>query len=178
MLRGAVLFAVGAVGLAVLAPSVFNGATAPRTVYPEASRTAPASEAAPKEAERRSSAFRQASIEADQRGQYTAEALVNGLPVRMMIDTGASVVSVSSSTAVRLGLSPSAGPKWRVKTANGESLAAPVTLDTVSFGGLFMKDVQALILAPEAGDVNLIGASFLRRLASVEQRDGILFLRQ
>ena len=178
MLRGAVLFAVGAVGLAILAPNLFDGATAPSAARPEASATTPASEAAPKEADRRGSAFREASIEADPRGQYTAEALVNGLPVRMMIDTGASVVSVSASTAARLGLSPSAGPKWRVKTANGDSLAAPVTLDTVSFGGLFMKDVQALILAPEAGDVNLIGASFLKRLASVEQRDGILFLRQ
>jgi len=41
-----------------------------------------------------------------------------------------------------------------------------------------MNDVEALILAPEAGDVNLLGESFLRRLVSVEQRDGLLILRQ
>ncbi len=48
----------------------------------------------------------------------------------------------------------------------------------MSVGGLYMNDVEALILAPEAGDVNLIGASFLKRLVRVEQRDGMLILRQ
>jgi predicted aspartyl protease len=33
-------------------------------------------------------------------------------------------------------------------------------------------------MAPGAGSANLLGASFLRRLASVEQRDGALALRQ
>ena len=54
----------------------------------------------------------------------------------------------------------------------------PVTLDSLSLGGLYMNRIEALILAPEAGDVNLIGASFLKRLVSVEQRDGVLILRQ
>ena len=53
-----------------------------------------------------------------------------------------------------------------------------MTLASVSFGGLYLRDVQALILAPEAGDVNLLGASFLKRLVSVEQRDGLLVFRQ
>ena len=66
----------------------------------------------------------------------------------------------------------------RIKTANGELLASPVALASVSFGGLYLRDVQALILAPEAGDVNLLGANFLKRLVSVEQRDGVLILRQ
>ena len=59
-----------------------------------------------------------------------ADALVNGLPVRMMIDTGASFVTISASTAARLGLVPGSGPKWTVKTANGKTVASPVTLDT------------------------------------------------
>ena len=75
-------------------------------------------------------------------------------------------------------LVPRPGPKWRMRTANGESLASPIKLDSLSFGGLYMRDVQAVILAPEAGDVNLLGASFLKRLVSVEQRNGIMVLRQ
>jgi predicted aspartyl protease len=39
-------------------------------------------------------------------------------------------------------------------------------------------DVQALIAAPSAGAINLLGESFLKRLASVEQRSGRLVLRQ
>jgi predicted aspartyl protease len=41
-----------------------------------------------------------------------------------------------------------------------------------------MNDVEALILTPGAGEVNLLGESFLKRLVSVEQRDGVLILRQ
>jgi aspartyl protease family protein len=177
MIRAAVLFAVAAIGIAVLAPSLFGGARTPSTAGP-ASAVAATDEAPASPAEARAAGFREAAIEADPRGQYTAEAIVNGLPVAMMIDTGASVVTVSAATASRLGLIAGSGPKWKVKTANGMTVASPVTLDTLSLGGLYMNKVEALILAPEAGDVNLIGASFLKRLVSVEQRNGVLFLRQ
>ena len=117
-------------------------------------------------------------LEADQRGQYAAEVSVNGVPVRMLIDTGATEVCVSASTARRLGLSPSGGRKRLIQTANGQSTAYPTILRSVSLDGLYMNDVEALILAPEAGEVNLLGESFLKRLVSVEQRNGMLVLRQ
>ena len=176
MIKGVVLFAVGALALAALAPSYLPSpaeaptALAPGVAEPADEPTAPVV--------RKPNGFRQASLEADARGQYAADALVDGLPVRMMIDTGASVVALSASTAARLGLISNAGPKWTVRTANGETQASPVMLDSVSLGGLYLRDVQALILAPGAGEVNLLGASFLKRLVSVEQRDGIMILRQ
>ena len=58
------------------------------------------------------------------------------------------------------------------------STASPTILRSVSLDGLYMNDVEALILTPEAGEVNLLGASFLKRLVSVEQRGGMLILRQ
>jgi aspartyl protease family protein len=128
--------------------------------------------------ERQSSGYREALLRADARGQYAADALVNGLPVRMLVDTGASDVFVSASTAARLRLFPSGGRPRAIKTANGISTAIPALLSRLSFGGLYMNDVEALILTPEAGEVNLLGESFLRRLVSVEQRDGVLILRQ
>jgi aspartyl protease family protein len=129
-------------------------------------------------ARRQSPGYREALLEADKRGQYAAGVLVNGLPVQMLVDTGASDVFVSASTAVRLGLVPSGGRKRLIQTANGQSTASPTVLRRVSLGGLYMNDVEALILAPEAGDMNLLGEGFLKRLASVEQRDGTLILRQ
>ncbi|MGH6797313.1 MAG: retropepsin-like aspartic protease family protein [Roseiarcus sp.] len=132
----------------------------------------------PQPPERQSSGYREALLEADNRGQYAAEALINGLHVRMLVDTGASDVFVSASTAARLGLVPSGGRRRAIQTANGQSTASPTVLRRVSLGGLYMNDVEALILAPEAGEVNLLGESFLKRLVSVEQRDGMLILRQ
>jgi aspartyl protease family protein len=179
MIRGAFSAAIGAAALAAIAP-VFLPKTAPDAAGPSSAPTAPAveppSESRPEE--RQKAGFREVSIAADPRGQYAADVLIDGSPVRMMVDTGATVVAVSASAAARIGLAPGGGPKWMIRTANGDSRASPVTLRTVSLGGLYMADVQALILAPEAGDVNLLGASFLRRLVSVEQRDGVLVLRQ
>jgi predicted aspartyl protease len=51
-------------------------------------------------------------------------------------------------------------------------------IHTLAFGGIFMTDVDAVILPPQAGDVNLLGASFLKRLVGVEQRSGMLVLHQ
>ena len=132
----------------------------------------------PEPSQRQSSGYRQALLEADQHGQYAAEVSINGVPVRMLVDTGATQVCVSASTARRLGLSPSGGRKLLIQTANGQSTASPTTLRSLSFDGLYMNDVEAIILAPEAGEVNLLGESFLKRLVSVEQRNGALVLRQ
>jgi clan AA aspartic protease (TIGR02281 family) len=122
--------------------------------------------------------YREIALRADGRGQYTADTLVNGMPVRMLVDTGASDVIVSAATAARLGLVGSERRRRTIQTANGQSSAMSAVLTHVSFGGLYMNDVEALILAPEAGEVNLLGESFLKRLVSVEQRDGMLILRQ
>jgi aspartyl protease family protein len=133
---------------------------------------------APEPTQRQSSGYREASLQADPRGQYAADVLIDGSPVRMLIDTGATEVCISASTARRLGLSPSGGRKRLIQTANGQSTASPTILTNVSLDGLYMNDVEALILAPEAGEVNLLGESFLKRLISVEQRNGMLVLRQ
>ena len=151
---------------------------------PVAAEPAPAAVAAapappaPAPAEAQPSGYREAALQADGRGQYAAGVLVNGVPVQMLVDTGASDVVVSASTAARLGLVPSRGSKRVMQTANGRSTASPTILRSLSLDGLYMNDVEALILAPEAGEVNLLGASFLKRLISVEQRDGMLILRQ
>ena len=137
---------------------------------------APAPEAEPPQ--RQSSGYREASLEADGRGQYAAAVSIDGSPVKMLVDTGASEVCISASTARRLGLSPSGGRKRLIQTANGQSIASVTILKSLSLDGLYMNDVEALILAPEAGEVNLLGESFLKRLVSVEQRSGMLVLRQ
>jgi aspartyl protease family protein len=157
------------------APAPVVAAPAPAAQNP-AGFVAEGSSPAPPE--RQSSGYREALLEADERGQYAADALLNGEPVRMLVDTGASDVFVSASTAARLGLVPSGGRRRTIQTANGQSIATPAVLRRLSFGGLYMNDVEALVLAPEAGEINLLGESFLKRLVSVEQRDGMLILRQ
>jgi aspartyl protease family protein len=173
-----ILFVTVCVALALVGSSfLLNRLPAPAPASAAGVTDAIAAEA-PAPPRRQSSGYREALLEADQRGQYAAEVSVNGSPVRMLIDTGATQVCVSASTARRLGLSPSGGRKLLIQTANGQSTASTTILRSLSFDGLYMNDVEALILAPEAGDVNLLGESFLKRLVSVEQRNGALVLRQ
>jgi aspartyl protease family protein len=175
-----IVLAAVVVALALLGSSfLLNRLPAPAPVSAAGATGAVAAEApSPEPPQRESSGYREALLEADQRGQYAAGVLVNGAPVRMLIDTGASDVCISASTARRLGLSPSGGPKRVMQTANGQSTALPTVLRSVSLGGLYVSDVEALILTPDAGEVNLLGESFLKRLVSVEQRNGTLVLRQ
>jgi len=177
MYRNAVLFAAGGLALAALAPSLFTRGN-DATPDPGALSAGPVADAKPPDAQAAGPSFREAVLPADPRGQYGADAVVNGVPVRMLVDTGASIVVLSAATAGRLGLAADSRAKLRVQTANGVTSATPVVLHNVSLGGLYMNDVQAVILPPEAGEVNLLGASFLKRLMSVEQRNGTLVLRQ
>ncbi len=180
MFGRAIFLATAGVALALLASFfLLNRLPGPEPASAARATESVAAEApAPEPPQRQSSGYREAALEADQRGQYAAEVLIDGVSVRMLVDTGASEVCVSASTARRLGLSSSGERKRVMQTANGLSTAYPTTLRSLSFDGLYMNDVEALILAPEAGEVNLLGESFLKRLTSVEQREGMLILRQ
>ncbi len=173
MLKNALIFAVAALIIGFSAPSLFSerlaAPAAPAPIAPVSTDAA-----APDDP-----GFRQASIAADGLGQFRANALIEGQEVEVMVDTGASVVALTAETAARLGvLADASAAKWRMNTANGVSFASPVVLRQVSLGAIEMNDVQAVVMAPGAGATNLLGASFLKRLAAVEQRDGVLVLKQ
>ncbi len=128
MLKGALTVSIAILALALLAQALVSGLTTSpdQPAHVAALAEAPVPERA---ADREATGYREASLAADARGQYAADALVDGVPVRMLVDTGASVVTISAATAARIGLTPSPGPKWRLRTANGESLASPATLE-------------------------------------------------
>ena len=180
MLKIAVVFAVAATGLALVAPRFFlNLQLTVATSPPE--REAPVSTPPPPQpslAAAPADLHGEKSIAADAGGQFSTEALIGGQSVRMLVDTGATMVVISASLADRLGLSPEAGRKWQVHTANGDAFATETLLPSVDLGTVYMSNVPALIADRSAGEVNLLGASFLKRLASVEQRNGVLVLRQ
>ena len=126
-----------------------------------------------------SAGFREAVLHSNSHGQYMVDVLIKGQEVPMVVDTGASFVSLSWQTAERLGVyaNPS-GLRYRMTTANGEVVASAATVPEISFQGIYMKDVDAIISPPEVATPDLLGTSFIKRLAGVEQRGGLLILRQ
>jgi aspartyl protease family protein len=118
-------------------------------------------------------------IEPDAGGQFAAEVEINGQSVPMLVDTGATLVVLSYEMAERIGLRPYPSDyTLRTQTANGVAAAAPVTLNHVAIGPIYLGEVQALVAQPGALRFSLLGMSFMRRLSSVEQRSGRLVLRQ
>ncbi len=94
-------------------------------------------------------------------GHYTAEALINGERVRVLVDTGATGVAISQRVADRLGLVSHEAVTTR--TANGNTIAYLVRLKQVQLGGVVANDVAASITPGLEGDA-LLGMSFLGRM--------------
>jgi len=99
-------------------------------------------------------------------GHYWADALIEGRAVRVMVDTGASVVALTRDDAARLGLKLTADDfSGTVVTASGPVRAAPVELQAVAVAGARVDRVEALVV--EAGlPHSLLGMSYLGRLSS------------
>ena len=116
---------------------------------------------------------------ADRRGHFACTGDVDGRPVTFMADTGASIIARTYEDARRAGLSPaSLDFSARVSTANGIAKVAPVVLSRVRVGTMTLRDVRAAVAEKGALDVNLLGMSFLGRLASFNLRGDELILLQ
>lgn len=110
--------------------------------------------------------------------QYYVTAAVNNSPAPFLVDTGAGYVALRESDARKAGIYPN----WNdftqsVRTANGETKAAFVTLREIEINGIRVDNVKAFVLADEQLGINLLGMSFLSRLESVEARGGELVLK-
>ena len=86
--------------------------------------------------------------------------------VRVMVDTGASLVSLTRADAEALGVHVGEGDfSGSIITASGRVRAAPVVLKSVSIGGVRVEQVEALVI--ERGlPHSLLGMSYLGRLSA------------
>ncbi|MDX7952312.1 TIGR02281 family clan AA aspartic protease [Lichenihabitans sp. Uapishka_5] len=100
-------------------------------------------------------------------GQFSIVAEAGKLRLPFILDTGASTVVLRAEDAVRLGIATrKLSYDIPVSTANGHALTAAVTLPGLAVGSIHERDVDALVARPGALHENLLGMSFLNRLAS------------
>jgi aspartyl protease family protein len=86
---------------------------------------------------------------------------INGRPYRMLVDTGASFVSMSKMHALRAGIALR-GRAIKTQTANGAVRGILTTAETISFAGHEVKNVPVIVQTegkPFSGI--LLGMSFL-----------------
>jgi clan AA aspartic protease (TIGR02281 family) len=116
-------------------------------------------------------------IDAGPHGHFLVEAVVNGVPIDFMVDTGASHVVLTLQDARKLGFSASnLDFTDEFESANGAVQAAPVELREFRVGQFQLYDVEAFVNGGPL-PISLLGMSFLQRLSSYEVARGRLILR-
>jgi aspartyl protease family protein len=111
--------------------------------------------------------------QADRRGHFILTAAVNGAPIRLVVDTGASLVALTLEDAAAAGIGRNELVfKQITHTANGPVRFAPVMLHEIRVERLAIDNVSAAVI--EHLGQSLLGMSFLMRLKGFEMREGTL----
>jgi aspartyl protease family protein len=120
-----------------------------------------------------------AAIVSDGKGHFFALAAVNGALIRFLIDTGATLVTISTTDARRAGVNYLSGERVALQTANGIAPAYRVKFDTVRLGDIVLTNVDGVVMEGNAlGGVGLLGMSFLNRTEMKRESDTLTLTRR
>jgi len=96
-----------------------------------------------------------------QDGHFWADGSINGKPVRFLVDSGASITTVSRATAAAAGLETGFRAE-AVETANGTVIMKKSSADSLSIGSIERRDFGVDV--NEHDDTNVLGMNFLSSL--------------
>jgi len=98
-------------------------------------------------------------------GHFWVQATVNGNPANFMIDTGATFTTLTGGSARALGLEPTPGRlPAQFDTANGSAIGRFTRIDSLDFGTIRARGLEAVIMVDDDGNTNVIGMNLLSRL--------------
>ena len=113
----------------------------------------------------------------DTQGMYYVKGKINGVATRFLVDTGATFVTLSGTHAGRLGIDYRQGTYTSAQTAASVVPVWQIKLDSVSVGGLELKNVEATVIAGDQPVDVLLGNSFLRH-TRMQQAGSVLELEK
>ena len=119
---------------------------------------------------------REVSIPRNQFNQYVTTGTINGRRAKMLVDTGATVVALSSQQAQQLGINYLQGRATTVVTASGRANAYQIKLRSVMVGGINAEVVSAVVVEGDYPEMVLLGMSYLNYVDMREQ-NGVLLLQ-
>ena len=108
---------------------------------------------------------------------YHARAMVNGKPIDMLIDTGASFTAMGTKRARELGVEIEPNTfGHEIRTANGSIKAYPAKIAVLQVGDIEMRDVT-IFVADEFDDVAVLGMNFLSALQGYRVERNVMILQ-
>ena len=183
MFDGPLKIAVGAAAIAFVAAEFLSDRTAvlmptvKSALTPShGSRPALRSDDEPRDTQ--TASYGRVELAPDRLGQYHADVEIDGKRLTMLVDTGASFVTLTYADASSVGLRPMPSDfTTRMATANGMAAAAEVRLREVRIDTIDVADVPAIVMPEGAMMTSLLGMSFLEKLASFKITAGNLVLK-
>lgn len=109
-------------------------------------------------------------------GHFWVNASVNGVPRRMLIDSGATVTAISQTTATAAEVDTGTGlTPVMLRTANGVTPAEIGSIDELRVGNILARNLK-VVTAPGLGGIDVLGMNFLSKLKSWRVEDRTLIL--
>jgi len=105
-------------------------------------------------------------------GHYYAVGYVNGVPAVFMVDTGASLTTLSQEIAYKSGIDSCATRTFN--TANGPAQGCVAKVSKIQIGGFVLRDFEVAVM-PNLPTDALLGMNVMRMLR-LEQQNGVMRL--
>jgi aspartyl protease family protein len=118
-------------------------------------------------------------IPADGQGHYLVTGTINGAAsIRFLVDTGATMVSISADDARRAGVNYLKGQRGITQTASGVAQVYRVKLDTLKVGDITLYNVDATVHVGGQLPIGLLGMSFLNRMEMKHDGTALTLIRR
>jgi aspartyl protease family protein len=95
-------------------------------------------------------------------GHFWIEGSLNGLPVKFLVDSGATMTTIGRDTAAEAGIPVSERRNQVVRTGNGNLRVATARADTLAIGPIERRQVGLHVADHE--DLNVLGMNYLSSL--------------
>ena len=95
-------------------------------------------------------------------GHFWVEGAINGVPVKFLVDSGATMTTIGRADAERAGVKTIGGRNQLVRTGNGVVRMSSARAERLSIGGIERTDVGMHVAENE--DLNVLGMNFLSSL--------------
>ena len=116
-------------------------------------------------------------LAADPSGHFFTMGSINGVTVRFLLDTGATLIALPGGEATRLGIDYRKGQRGLANTANGTVVVYQIKFDTVKIGDIEVANVDGVVIE-EGLNIALLGMSFLNRVNMKREGDSMTLTRR